>query len=314
MSENKNLKIDNKSALVVEKKERIESPFKVVFKRLKKNKLAIAGLILLIAMILFCVVGPLIYSAIRGYDCQAFIGRKFEKPSSKFILGTDRMGRDVLLRTMVGGQKSLFVGISAVLIQVVLGTLLGITAGYYGGIIDNIIMRIVDIFMSIPTLPLLIILAAVLSDIGFPPDMKIYMVMVIIGFLSWPGLCRMIRGQVLSIREQEYMQAADALGIKDNRKMFKHILPNVIPVIIVSATLSLGGNILTESALSYLGLGVVEPTPTWGNLIQAVNDLYNLKNRLWLWIPAGCCIFTTVMAINLFGDGLRDAIDPKLKK
>lgn len=314
MGENKNLKMDNNSVIVKDKKEQIESPFKVVFKRLRKNKLAIAGLILLIVMILFSIVGPMIYSGITGYDCYEFVGKKYEKPSSKFILGTDMMGRDVLLRTMVGGQKSLFVGISAVVVEVLIGTILGIVAGYYGGIVDNIIMRIVDIFMSIPSLPLLIILSAVLSDMGFPPDMKIYVVMFIIGFLAWPGLCRMIRGHVLSIREQEYMQAADALGIKDNRKMFKHILPNVIPIIIVTATLALGGNILTESALSYLGLGVVEPTPTWGNLIQAVNDLYNLKNRLWLWIPAGTCIFLTVMAINLFGDGLRDAIDPKLKK
>lgn len=314
MGENKNLKMDNNSVVVQDKKEQIESPFKIVFKRLRKNKLAIAGLILLIVMLLFSIVGPMIYSGIKGYDCYEFIGRKYEKPSSKCILGTDMMGRDVLLRTMVGGQKSLFVGISAVVVEVLIGTILGIVAGYYGGIADNIIMRIVDIFMSIPSLPLLIILSAVLSDMGFPPDMKIYVVMFIIGFLAWPGLCRMIRGHVLSIREQEYMQAADALGIKDNRKMFKHILPNVIPIIIVTATLALGGNILTESALSYLGLGVVEPTPTWGNLIQAVNDLYNLKNRLWLWIPAGTCIFLTVMAINLFGDGLRDAIDPKLKK
>ncbi|SFB44949.1 oligopeptide ABC transporter permease [Clostridium frigidicarnis] len=314
MGENKNIKMDNNSVVVQDKKEQIESPFKVVFKRLKKNKLAIVGLILLVVMLLFAIVGPIIYSAVKGYDCYEFVGRKYEKPSSKYILGTDMMGRDVLLRTMVGGQKSLFVGISAVVVEVLIGTILGIVAGYYGGIADNIIMRIVDIFMSIPSLPLLIILAAVLSDMGFPPDMKIYVVMFIIGFLAWPGLCRMVRGHVLSIREQEYMQAADALGIKDNRKMFKHILPNVIPIIIVTATLALGGNILTESALSYLGLGVVEPTPTWGNLIQTVNDLYNLKNRSWLWVPAGTCIFLTVMAINLFGDGLRDAIDPKLKK
>lgn len=315
MSENKNLNMNSKEIITKEKKEKIESPFKVVWKRLRKNRLAIVGFVILAIVVVISILGPTIYGAIRGYGPSTnFVGKKFEAPSGKFLLGTDILGRDILLRTIEGGKISLFVGVSAVTVQVILGTLLGIIAGFYGKIVDNIIMRIVDIFMSLPSLPLLIILSAVLSDVGFPPDKKIFVVMFIIGFLAWPGLCRMVRGQVLSIREQEYMQAADALGIKDKKKMFRHILPNVIPVIIVSATLSLGGTILTESSLSYLGLGVVEPTPTWGNLIQAVNDLYNLKNRPWLWIPAGTCIFITVMAINLFGDGLRDAIDPKLKK
>ncbi|WP_034850155.1 oligopeptide ABC transporter permease [Clostridium hydrogeniformans] len=313
MSENKNLNID-KNIVIKNNKENIESPWKVVWKRLKKNKLAIMGFIILTCMIIFSVLGPLVYELIKGYDAYDFAGSKFESPSSEFLLGTDNLGRDILARTMLGGRKSLFVGVVAVVIQVTLGTSLGILAGYYGGILDNIIMRIVDVFMSIPSLPLLIILAAVLSDMNFPPDMRIYVVMFIIGFLAWPSLCRLVRGQVLSIREQEYMQATDALGIRDSRKMFKHILPNVIPVIIVSATLSLGGNILQEASLSYLGLGVIAPTPTWGNLIQEVNNLYNLKNRLWLWVPPGICIFLTVMGINLFGDGLRDAIDPKLKK
>ena len=296
------------------KKEKIESPWTVAWRRLKKNRLAIIGLIMLVAMILVCMLGPTIFKLIKGYDHSSMVGMKFEKPSGKFLLGTDNLGRDVFLRVIKGGQISLFVGISAVLIQVVLGTVLGIVAGYYGGLIDNIIMRIVDVFMSLPSLPLLLIVAAVLSDMNFPPEYRMFVVMFILGFLSWPGLCRMIRGQVLSIREQEYMQAADALGIRDSKKMFRHIFPNVVPIIIVNATLGLGGTILSESSLSYLGLGVVPPTPTWGNLIQTVNDFYNLKNRGWLWIPPGVCIFITVMAINLFGDGLRDAIDPKLKK
>lgn len=296
------------------KAEKIESPWTVAWRRLKKNKLAIVGLIMLIAMIVICMFGPTILKWIKGYDYTDMVGRKFEKPSGKFILGTDNLGRDVFLRVIKGGQISLFVGISAVLIQVVLGTILGIVAGYYGGIVDSIIMRIVDVFMSLPSLPLLLIVAAVLSDMNFPPEYRMFVVMFILGFLSWPGLCRMIRGQVLSIREQEYMQAADALGIRDSRKMLRHIFPNVVPIIIVNATLGLGGTILSEASLSYLGLGVVAPTPSWGNLIQTVNDFYNLKNRGWLWIPPGVCIFITVMAINLFGDGLRDAIDPKLKK
>ncbi|MEW8955566.1 oligopeptide ABC transporter permease [Clostridium sp.] len=313
MSENKNLNIDKKIVLK-DNKEKIESPWKVVWKRLKKNRLAITGLIILITMILLSTIGPVIYGAIRGYDAYAFVGGKFEAPSSRFLLGTDNLGRDVLLRTMVGGRTSLFVGVVAVIIQITLGTTLGIAAGYYGKIVDNIIMRIVDIIMSIPNFPLLIILAAVLSDMNTNPENRIYIVMFILGFLSWTGLCRLVRGQVLTIREQEYMQAADAAGLRDRRKMFKHILPNIIPIVIVSATLGLGGTILQESGLSYLGLGVIPPTPTWGNLIQEVNKLYNLKNRIWLWVPPGVCIFLTVIGINLLGDGLRDAIDPKLKK
>lgn len=309
MAENKGVENTQKT-----KVEKIESPWTVAWKRLRKNRLAIIDLIMLIVMILVCMLGPTVFKLVKGYDYTDMVGMKFEKPSGKFLLGTDNLGRDVFLRVIKGGQISLFVGISAVLIQVVLGTILGIVAGYYGGIVDSIIMRIVDVFMSLPSLPLLLIVAAVLSDMNFPPEYRMFVVMFILGFLSWPGLCRMIRGQVLSIREQEYMQAADALGIRDSKKMFRHIFPNVVPIIIVNATLGLGGTILSESSLSYLGLGVVAPTPSWGNLIQTVNDFYNLKNRGWLWIPPGICIFITVMAINLFGDGLRDAIDPKLKK
>ena len=138
--------------------------------------------------------------------------------------------------------------------------------------------------------------------------------MFVIGFLSWPFLCRIVRGQILSLREQEFMQAAEALGLRDRRKIFTHLLPNTFASIIVSATLGIGGAILTESALSYLGLGVTPPTPSWGNMIQGVNELYTLQYEPWKWIPPGVCIFLTVMAINLFGDGLRDALDPKLKR
>ena len=298
-----------------ERKEQLESPWKVTWRRLKKNRLSIIGLVMIVVIILLCIFGPTLFKLIKGYDFEDnFVGLKYESPNLNFWFGTDNLGRDVFLRTLKGGQISLFVGISAVAVEVILGTLFGLIAGYYGGLVDNIIMRVVDVFMSIPSLPLLLILAAVLSDMNFPPQYRMFVVMFILGFLSWPGLCRMIRGQVLTIREQEYMQAAEALGIRDSKKMFRHIFPNVIPLIIVNATLGLGGMILQESALSYLGLGVVPPTPTWGNLIQTVNDFYNLKNRPWLWIPPGIFIFLTVMAINLFGDGLRDALDPKLKK
>lgn len=157
-------------------------------------------------------------------------------------------------------------------------------------------------------------LGAVMLDLNIKSDYKMYVVMFIIGALSWPTLCRIVRGEILSLREQEYMQAAEALGLRDRKKMFKYLLPNTLSSIIVTATLGIGSAILTESALSFLGLGVTAPTPSWGTLIQAVQDLYTLKELPWLWVPPGICILLTVVAINLLGDGLRDALDPKLKK
>ena len=171
-------------------------------------------------------------------------------------------------------------------------------------------MRIDEIFMSFPFLPLAITISAVVGT-RVEPQQKMYIVMLIIGFLSWPGLARMIRGQILSLREQEFIQAARALGIRDSRIILKHLIPNTVGYIIVSASIGMAGAIMSEASLSFLGLGVTPPIPTWGNLVQNARDIYVLKNRVWLWLPPGICIFLAVMSINLFGDGLRDAIDPK---
>ncbi|QAA31192.1 oligopeptide ABC transporter permease [Clostridium manihotivorum] len=312
------LKKEAKVNDTVNKKEKIESPWSLAWKNLRKNKLAMVGLYILIALIIFSVIGPWIDELIRGGDKVAL----WEKsdllnvqadPSMQHPLGTDTLGRDVLARLMYGGRISLAVGIVAVTIEVIIGASLGIIAGYYGGIIDTIIMRIVDILMCFPFLPLLILLGAVMMDMGIDPKYKIYVVMLVIGVLSWPSLARLVRGQILSLREQEFMQAAEALGLRDRRKMFVHLLPNTLASIIVTATLGIGSAILTESALSFLGLGVTPPTPTWGNMIQAAQDSYALQFQPWLWMPPGIAIFLTVMAINLLGDGLRDALDPKLK-
>lgn len=292
------------------KKEKIESPWSVAWKRLRKNKLAMTGLIILIILTLVAIFGPMIYP----YDMNKLDYLNIEAPPSvQHILGTDNLGRDVLARLMQAGRISLAVGFVAVTIEVIIGASLGVLAGYYGGVVDAIIMRIVDIFLCFPFLPLLIMLSAVMSDLKVAPEKRMFVVMFIIGLLSWPGLCRLVRGQILSLREQEFMQAAEALGLRDRRKMFTHLLPNTFASIIVSATLGIGGAILTESSLSFLGLGVTPPTPTWGNMIQVVNDSYTLQNMPWLWMPPGICIFLTVMSINIFGDGLRDALDPKLK-
>lgn len=291
--------------------EKVLGPWKIVWLRLKKNKLAVAGLFILIFMLLFSFIGPFL----SPYKLSTM---EFQNgnlaPNIHHWLGTDDLGRDILTRLMLGGRISLMVGIIAVVIEVIIGSLLGAISGYYGGFIDSVIMRIVDIFLCIPFLPMLIILGALLSDLKVPPDKRIFVVMLIIGIMSWPSLCRIVRGQILTLREQEFMQATEALGLRDRRKMFKHLLPNTFPSIIVSSTLGIGGAILMESALSFLGLGVIAPTPSWGNMIQIVNNLYALQFRPWLWMPPGACILLTVMAINLLGDGLRDALDPKLKK
>lgn len=292
-------------------KEVVLSPGKIILKRLKKNKLAISGLVIMSLIILISIFGPIV-SPYNMADLDLANARAV--PSLQHLLGTDEIGRDVFTRLMYAGRVSLAIGFFSVVVEVVLGSVLGVVSGYYGGIVDSIIMRIVDIILCIPQLPILMMLGALMLDLNIKSDNKMYVVMFIIGGLSWPTLCRIVRGEILSLREQEYMQAAEALGLKDRRKMFKHLLPNTLASIIVTATLGIGSAILTESALSFLGLGVTAPTPSWGTLIQTVQDLYALQHQPWLWMPPGLCILLTVVAINLLGDGLRDALDPKLKK
>ncbi|MCG7410298.1 ABC transporter permease [Paenibacillus sp. ACRRX] len=286
------------------------SPWTLAFRQLRRNKTAMSGLIVIILMFLICFIGPFF----SPYSLETMSGASNKGPSASHWLGTDKLGRDILLRVMLAGRISLLVGLVAMMVSVAIGSTLGALAGYYRGWVDTIIMRFADIMLSIPALPLLIILGAVLSDIQVPPDQRIYLVMFLLGFMSWPGLARLVRGQILTLREQEFMQAAEVLGLRDKRKIFRHLIPNTIPIIIVVATLSVAGAILMESVLSYLGIGVVPPTPSWGNMISAANNLIDFKKRPWLWIPPGVCIFMTVIAINVIGDGLRDALDPKMKK
>lgn len=288
----------------------VETPGKLAWKRLKKNKLAMAGLIILIVMILISFIGPMV----SPYNMETLdLENISATPSIHHWLGTDEVGRDIFTRLMYAGRISLSIGIFAVIVEIVLGSILGALAGFYGGMVDAIIMRIVDIFLCFPFLPILMMLAALMADLKIRPERKMFVVMFIIGILSWPGLARLVRGEILSLREQEFMQATEALGLKDKRKIFRHLIPNTLGSIIVTATLSIGSAILTESSLSFMGLGVTPPTPSWGTMIQMVNDMYNLQYQPWCWIPPGICIFLTVMSINLFGDGLRDALDPKQK-
>ena len=288
----------------------IESPGKLVLRRLKQNKFAMIGLALLIFMFVFSFIGPLLSP--YGYNDRSALVKA--APSLKHWFGTDYLGRDVLTRVMVGGRISIAVGVVSVVISVVVGTLIGSIAGYYGGKIDYFLMAFTDIFLSIPFLPIVILMGSMLSDLKVDPNMRIVALMFMLGLLSWPSIARLVRGEILSLREQEFMQATESLGLKDTRKIIKHLIPNVIPTIIVNATLGVASAILTESALSYLGMGVVEPTPSWGNMISASNKAIDLQKRPWLWMPPGACMVITVMAVNLFGDALRDALDPKKRR
>lgn len=287
------------------------SLWRQAFRQLRKNKLALTGLIIVILMFLACFVGPF-FSPYSDNDYNLKLMGK--APNLQHWLGTDKLGRDVLIRLLLAGRISLTVGFAAMLCTVVLGTLLGIIAGFYRGFADQVIMRAADLLLTIPSLPLLLIAGSMLSSWKVPTEYRMYIVMLMLSLVGWPSMARMIRGELLSLREREYMQATTVLGLRDRRKLFHHLLPNLAPLIIVIATLNIGSSILLESVLSYFGVGVTPPTPTWGNMIQSANTLLDFQKRPWLWIPPGLCIFATVIAINLFGDGLRDVLDPKHKK
>lgn len=235
-------------------------------------------------------------------------------PSSEHWLGTDRNGMDMLTRLMYGGRVSLLIGFIVVIISTVIGVILGGISGYFGGWVDSVIMRIVDVFYCIPSMPIIIILGAMMDALRVDPTVRMIYLMLILGVLGWAGIARLVRGQILSLREQEFMTATEACGVRVSRRIFRHLIPNVIPQLIVSCTMSLGSTIITEATLSFLGLGVKFPFASWGNIINDVNDTYVLTNYWFIWIPAGVCLLLTVLAFNLVGDGLRDAFDPKMKR
>ena len=239
---------------------------------------------------------------------------KYAAPSREHWLGTDRNGMDMLTRLMYGGRVSLVIGFIVEAIATVLGIIMGGLAGYFGKWVDNLIMRIVDIFYCIPSMPIIIILGAAMDAMSVDPTLRMLYLMLILGFLGWPSMARLIRGQILSLREQEFMTATEATGVRVSRRIFKHLVPNVIPQIIVSVTMGIGATIITEASLSFLGLGVKFPFASWGNIINDVNNTYVLTNYWFIWIPAGTLLLLTVLAFNLVGDGLRDAFDPKMKR
>ncbi len=247
-------------------------------------------------------------------ETETLVVNAYEAPSLTHWLGTDGNGMDLLTRIMYGGRVSLMIGFIVVAIAALLGVVLGGVAGYFGKWVDSLIMRIVDIFNCIPSTPLIIILGSIMDAERVDPQVRMIYLMLVLGFLSWPDVARMVRGQILSLREQEFMTATEACGLTISHRIFHHLVPNVIPQLIVICTMSLGSTIITESTLSFLGLGVKFPFASWGNIISAVSTVYVMTNYWFVWIPAGLCILLTVLGFNFIGDGLRDAFDPKMKR
>ena len=228
-----------------------------------------------------------------------------------YLMGTDGRGRDVFARIVHGGKTTLTVGAVAVVISSLIAVIVGCISGYFGGFVDTLLMRITEIFSSIPFLPFAMLLSQIIKNYNVSESMRIFIIMLILGMLSWTGLARMIRGQVLAEREKEFVMAARAMGVKEGKIAFRHVLPNVVSVILVSMTLDFAGCLLTESSLSYLGFGVQQPRPTWGNMLSGSNNSTIIQNYWWQWLFPALFLSIAVICINVIGDALRDALDPK---
>jgi len=271
------------------------------WRRLRQHKLGMIGLTMLILLVVAAIFAPLV----AGKDPVFMdLRMKNQPPSLAHLLGTDAIGRDGWARLVYGARISLSVGLVAVGIYTAIALVLGSISGYMGGFVDSAIMRFTDIIMCFPTFLLIITVAAVL-----PPN--IFNIMVIIGIFGWPGMTRLVRSQFLSLRNQDFVLAAVALGVPTRRIIFRHILPNVVGPVVVAATLGLAGAIMTESSLSFLGLGVQQPTPSWGQTLTTAMQLPILENMPWRWLPSAVAIAFTVLSVNFFGDALRDAFDPR---
>ena len=282
---------------------RVESPGRRSLRRFRRHRLAVAGLVVLAIMTALAIFAPVVG---RHDPNRGDFRRIDEPPSWEHPLGTDGNGRDYGSRLVYGARVSLSVGLVATSIAAAIGTVLGAISGYYGRAVDLAIQRFTEMVMTIPTLLLIITLVAYVGP-------SIYNIMIVLGLLGWTGFCRVVRGQVLSVREVAFVEAARTIGARDRTIMVRHILPNVLPYIIVLATLNIAGIILVEAGLSFLGLGVQVPTPSWGNMLQQAQTLDVLVSKPWRWIAPGAAIALCVLSINFVGDGLHDALDPRSK-
>ncbi len=326
---------------------RVLSPGMMVAKRFFRSKLSVVGLIIIIALFLISFIGPIfspwykngeavyddenikeivttekiVYYDDEGneqiaYEITVFVPEHNIRGdlSSSHWLGTDQLGQDLFTNLMRGGRVSLTIGFVVIILETIIGVILGGLAGYFGGWVDSLIMRIVDILSCIPSIPIMLILSSVLTMHGYLGMERLYIMMVVLTLFGWTGTARLVRGQILSLREQEFMIAAKCSGLSTYRKIFKHLLPNVMPQLIVSMTMGLGSIILTEATLGYLGLGAPLGEPTWGAMISAASKSEYLIGYPNFWIPPGICITLAILAFNFVGDGLRDAFDPKMKR
>lgn len=326
---------------------KVLSPGMTVLKRFFRSKLSMVGLVTLIALFLFSFVGPLfspwgeteieytggkptitvmpiVYEVGEGEEKEevtAYIISTTQPPENSkgdlswsHWLGTDELGRDIFTRLMYGGRISLTISLIVIILETLIGVVLGGLAGYFGGWVDQLIMRIVDILYCIPQIPIMLILSAMFTSLGIEDISRLYYMMGILTLLGWAGTARLVRGQILSLREQEFMLAAKCSGLSTRRKIFKHLIPNVLPQLIVSMTLGLGSIILMEATLGFLGLGAPLGTATWGAMINNATKPEFLNYYPNFWVPAGICITLAILAFNFVGDGLRDAFDPKAKR
>ena len=352
MEENKNLQntsleegeaaalVSEDTEIPLDKNVRLMSPTRMLIRRFFRSKLSVTGLIMLVFLFAFCWLGPVVYQRwgetetdrtgnieYADYTIESDDGdfiqivitdngiNALAPPSADHLLGTDEQGMDIFTRLMYGGRLSLTISFLAVFLTSFLGIVLGGVAGFYGGVVDNIIMRICDVLICLPTLPLMLIIGTVLDANGVPSQYYIYLLMGLLSLFSWPGMARLLGGLILFLREQEYLVAAEAMGYSTPRRIFKHLIPNILPQILVSMTMSLGSMILYESTLSYLNLGVRIPFASWGTMVEVISKRSDiLQNNFNVWGPPGVCIILAVLGFNFIGDGLRDALDPKQRR
>ncbi len=281
----------------------------IMWNQFRRHQMAMVGTVVL-ALLIF---GSIFVGVLSPYSpTESSIRERRQPPSLTHPMGTDTLGRDILTRLLYGGRVSLTIGLAATVVGITIGTLVGALAGYYGGRVDDLLMRLTDLVISLPRLFMLIIMSLLLRTLDVPL-LKAYGnvggIILILGLLSWTGVARLVRGQFLGLKEKEFVEAARALGYGNMRIVFRHILPNTATPIIVAATLSVARTIISESGLSFLGFGVQPPTPTWGNMLNAAQDEMR-KGNWWMAVFPGLMIFLTVISINYIGDGLRDALDP----
>lgn len=294
-----------------------QSPVQLAWQRFRRHKMAMVGVGLLLSIMLYVTVGALVFT--EDYSNRNDLSITLQPPTAAHPFGTDGTGRDIMARTIYGGQISIIIGFLAVLVSVCVGTSVGAIAGYYGGIVDSILMRMTEAMFNTPQLFLLIILGKMLSGkiptfqfLGRSFSGSVIVIIGVIGLTSWMYLARIVRANYLALKEREYITAAQCLGTPNWRIISRHILPNTIAPIVVSATLGVASAILSEAYISFLGLGVQAPTATWGNMLDQA--YHHLDTEPWMWFFPGMLILLTVLAINFLGDGLRDALDPRTQR